>query len=609
MIFIIFLSFFSQILFANDLKENLTYLSSDLLKGRQSATTGNEQALSFLEQQLVTNQIAPLGDDFRQEFTIFSKMTENGPNFLSSNLVEEERFRPISFSASGDLKNLPIVFVGYGISVPPNNDGIEYDDYKNIDVKGKIVVFLTGDPAIGNPASPFRNPHYLSYRSLYYKLKNALIHEAKGAIIIRDPISLENYPNEPSPQFHANDGGGERLQLLAGRATNKWLNQHLTKIDTLSLQRLISKTGIPQSFQISQWTTDLSVHLKKETARVANLVAFIEGHSPQLKREIIVLGAHMDHLGLGGQSSLDPSPLPKIHNGADDNASGTALILELAKDLKKRGTKRSIAICFFNAEEAGLIGSAHFVSSWPSFQEERGEIVAMLNFDMVGRFQEKALIMGLGSAIEWQELFANLDENNFLPFKTQNSTLYSSDHASFLKDKIPALFFTTGTHEDYHKSSDDSEKINFPQLANLKNMALAVTQLVADGAKPIYDPNFERDNPGRGQSRGYGAFLGCVPEFGNNDQSDGVLCTRAVNGSPADNAGVRSGDILIQLGDIEIKSIYDLAFALKYYRASDQVLLAYRHEQVIIKKNITLLSRESNEKSVKDTGCHEPEVY
>jgi hypothetical protein len=584
---IVLLSIFISIsAFADSMQSIVSYLASDSLEGRKPGKDGNILATNYLVTQFQKIGLEPLAKSYTQDFTIFTEMIKSGDNLFSTNSAVETNFQPISYSLSGDLKETPIAFAGFGISIPANDTKLKYDDYAGIDVKDKIVVVFSGDPGIGNQASVFRDPDYVNYRSLFYKLKNAIAHGAKGILLVSDPMSLDSYPSEQAPVFLSSEGGGNRFSIISGRITNEYLNSILKskKISSLSIQKQIAKTQKPKSFLLNQ-TGSISVHLKKKTGRVSNIVGVVKGTDPLLSKEVIVIGGHMDHLGWGGDSSMDSSHDAKIHNGADDNASGTALVIDLATKIKKLGTKRTYVFVLFNAEEMGLLGSSHFVDMWARHETDYGKMVGMLNYDMVGRYSTELSVMGTDSSLEINNELKKMTSTLSLSLKS--ASMGSSDHASFLNKKIPSLFFTTGAHEDYHTSSDTTEKINFSAMNELSKNSISLVKNLDKAATISFNPNYSSgDAPGR--SRGYGAHLGCVPEFGQSDDIIGVQCVRASDGSPAKAAGVIAGDVVVQIGDVEIKSIYDLAFALKYYRAGDEIELAWKRGDTLMKQTITL---------------------
>jgi len=589
---------FSFPLFAQDfLSTTLKELSHDKMEGRKAGSAGGKLASNYLEKKLKELKIAPFGSSHRQEFTIFTKMKKFGSNELRVASGAVAPFEPLAFSNSGELKSQQIVFAGFGISL--KDKSFEYDDYKGLDVKGKVVILLTGDPGIGNLKSLFRNPKYIKYRSIFYKIKNAARLGASAVLMVQNPMSIKDLKREAAPFFNESEGGGESFNILTGLVKNSWVGSLLPKgITTLSLQKGLSSSQKPDSFVIKDLLVNLSIHLKKQTGRVANIVGFIPGSDSSLK-DVLVLGAHMDHLGFGGHTSMDNPHIKKIHNGADDNASGTAVVLELAKRLSLKKSKRSVIIAFFHAEEMGLLGSAHFVSSYPRYKDAYGGILGMLNFDMVGRFQDKLSVMGIGSAFEWQTHIDKIISviksskvgGSLLPLSLQNSSVGSSDHASFIQNGYPALFFTTGAHEDYHRASDDFDKLDISSLRKVAFLSEKIVSYFEDSKSLIFDPD-SKDSGDAGRARGYGSHLGCVPKFGGGDEIKGVKCVRISKGSPAEKAKVLPGDIIIGLGEIEIASLYDLAFALKYYRPGDEIELTWKRKGKIIKEKLKLIEKK-----------------
>lgn len=596
---------FSTLASAGLMKDSLKYLSSDALEGRRAGSSANEVATQYVADQLKNLGVETFSGSYKQAFTIFTGMSKFGDNHLRVSGEALTKFEPVAFSSSGDLHSKEMVFVGFGISIPKNDPKISYDDYDGLDVNNKIVVLMTGDPGVGNPQSPFRDPDYINYRTLIYKLKNAEQKGAAGVVILNDPLSLADPTNESDPVFNSRDGGGDRFALLAGKATLKWFNSY-SSTPVLDLQKKIASTGKPTSFKMGK-QADLSVHMKRNTGRVSNVVGFIEGNDQTLSKEVIILGAHFDHLGMGGQSSMEPSNEPKIHNGADDNASGTAMLLHLAEKLSKKPMKRSVLFAFFNAEEIGLLGSKHLVSMWSRYEADYGKMVGMLNFDMVGRFDKEVALMGLATAHEWNDVLSTVTTKT-IPIRTKKDAVGSSDHASFINADIPSLFYTTGAHSDYHRSTDDFHKIDLKSMVKIANHAEElIGKIAGDAVALTFDPD-SRNGGDPGRNRGYGAHLGCVPEFGQSDDIVGVLCVRTSPNSPAMGAGVQGGDILVQIGDIEIKTIYDLAFALKFYRAGDKVELAWKRGRTVMKKVVTLAkSRRHDDKN--HHSCHHVEVY
>ncbi|MFN8370174.1 MAG: M28 family peptidase [Bacteriovoracaceae bacterium] len=588
-----------------DMVSDVQVLSNENLAGRGLGMAGNSLAVDYL-----LNESQKLGvTTFKQEFTVFVRMEKIGFNKIEltaplevtipTSILSPE-FEPVAFSKTAAIFQKQLVFAGYGITLPKGPDFFNYDDYEFLNVKDKIVIIFANDPAINNPHSPFRDVKYLNYRSINFKLQNALKHEAAGVLIVQDPLSLTNQnPEEEAPLFfNEAQGGGNNLEIVSGLVTNRWVNYLLDnfsdfKNSTLELQKTINALQKPLSFVFNQITLNMQVNLIKKTGRVANVVAYIPGIDPILKNDVIVLGAHLDHLGLGGNSSMETDHSPKIHFGADDNASGCALILDLLKRLKQTEHNNSYMIVFFNGEESGLLGSNYFVQNWNS--DLYGKIKFMLNFDMVGRFQKELSIIGTSSAFEWE---LTLDEvirkTPTLPYLFQKSSIGSSDHASFLNKKIPILFFTTGAHSDYHRSSDTFDKINFPAMEKLSDFTYNFLRLIETEHRVItYNPDVINGDDGGTHQRGYGSYFGCVPQFGETSNEEGVVCTQTLPASPSFKAGIQAGDRIIQMGEIPIKTIYDLSFVLKYYRPGDTIRVRYLRNGAPFETMVLLANRSS----------------
>ena len=558
----------------NNMKQMVEFLADDKLEGRKPGQPGNQLAIDYIKKQLKTIGIAPLGSQYEQEFTIFTHMEKmpSGNTLSISNQTVD--FEPLSYSLSGDYTG-ELVFAGFGISIPKGDPNLVYDDYKNLDAKNKIVVIFTGDPGIGNTQSVFRKPDYINYRSLFYKLKNAIKHGARAVILIENPLGLAGGVDEL--YFKGSEGGGERFSAIAGKTKNSEFDKLLLGTNTLELQKQIASSQKPFSFELNA-NANINVNLKKVTGRVANINGVIKGSGDG----VIVLGAHMDHLGWGGESSADTSNTPQIHNGADDNASGTAMVIHLAKLLSQLKLEKTVVFSLFNAEEMGLLGSEHFASSWESFKAEYGAISAMFNFDMVGRFQQEISVMGVASSPQFQNMLTGLGDNDF---RLKNQAIGSSDHAPFILRKIPSLFFTTGAHEDYHKPSDDSDKIDYKSMDKLAKFAVELIKK-ADTSQIVFDENYQTGD--EGGSRGYGASLGCIPKFGQSDDIIGVQCSGATPNSAAASIGIQADDVIVKIGEIEIKSVYDLAFALRYYRPGDKVNIQWKRAEKLFSQMATL---------------------
>ncbi len=551
-------------------------LSSPEYEGRGMGTQGLEKARNRLVQEVERLKLQPPNESYTQEFQAFAGSvmvppSEENPkptNYFSSITAESAGFMPQSYSLSRNLGSRELVFVGYGITFLG-----EYDDY-GVDVKDKIVIAMTGDPGIGNKDSLFRNPEHFFYSTALYKVQNAAQHGAVGIVLVQNPIELGG-EEEPAFIFHSRGGSGAVFDIVSGRLSLDHANKLLETKKLEALQETINTTQKPQSFSLGKKAT-MGVRLIHQVGTVANVVALIPGTNPKLQTEYIVLGAHYDHLGYGEESSLEKDGKGKIHFGADDNASGVQMVINLAKKIANDKLQRPHLIALFSAEEVGLLGSQAFVNNPPVV--EGGKVIAMFNFDMVGRMREnKLIVFGETSAHEFPEMGKKIRHS--LTLSSNKNIWGSSDHASFLRAKIPALFFTTGPHDDYHRSTDTAEKINYEGMKKIEAFAYQyIKQVDAAQSPPTYneEENFIDPAPQRG-GRGYGAYFGSIPDF-HTRGDDGVLLQGVKRDSPAEKAGLQKNDILVGIGEIKIRNLHEFVFALRFYRPNEKITVHWTRD-------------------------------
>jgi hypothetical protein len=356
-----------------------------------------------------------------------------------------------------------------------------------------------------------------------------------------------------------------------------WL--HAAGKSLKDVQDQINASTKPASFALPD-SLHLSMKVDIETTRatVNNILAYVPGQTD----EYVIVGAHYDHLGRGNFDSLAPSQIGQIHPGADDNASGTAGVLELARLLSpQRGQlKRGILFMDFAGEELGLLGSAEWVKE-PTRPLDKA--VAMINMDMIGRIKDdKVYIGGVGTGSTFKSLLLRAQQERAEKEDAQKDSAFkieysasgysSSDHTSFVTKKIPVLFFFSGLHSDYHKPSDTWEKINAPSAARLLDLIANVTLQLANAnteETPKFQTVVEQKQPGGGSGSGYGPYFGSIPDFG--EIPNGVKFADVKPGSPAAKAGLKAGDVLIQFGDKPIKNLYDFTDALRRSKIGDMV--------------------------------------
>jgi hypothetical protein len=355
----------------------------------------------------------------------------------------------------------------------------------------------------------------------------------------------------------------------------------LKALEELTASKAMPGHQVQYGFRDTQPTVTFSVNLVKKQVPAYNIVGILPGRDPVLKKEAIIIGAHYDHLGHGGPGSLAANSTD-IHHGADDNASGVAAIVEMARALaKEKNNKRTIIFIAFGGEEEGLYGSQFYVNN-PVFPLDK--TIAMINLDMVGRLNENKLTVGgMGTASEWKELVNNKNFEVFGPLSGKakaisgdaqlGSAVFSlqlnddgfgpSDHSSFYGKKVPVLFFFTGTHNDYHKPTDTADKINYQGEANVMSFVMAIERAIDQNpTRPTYTVAKVTMAGGR---TGFNISLGTIPNYA--DSTDGLLLDGVRDESPAAKAGVKAGDKVIKLAGHDIRNVMDYTFVLGEMKA------------------------------------------
>jgi Peptidase family M28/PDZ domain len=344
--------------------------------------------------------------------------------------------------------------------------------------------------------------------------------------------------------------------------------------------------GFFQPFTVDS-TAPVAAHMSIGGVRTRNVVGVIPG-AGSLAGQVIVIGAHYDHLGLGGPFALDPESTGVVHNGADDNASGTTALMEIARRLEQRhaANARTVVFVAFTGEEEGLLGSTYYVKH-PV--RPLDSTYAMINLDMVGRLGGRKLtIFGTATAEEFPALLDSVTARDDMPFAGGGDGYGASDQESFYADSIPVLFFFSGMHADYHKSTDDWQKIDFPGLVHIATVASDVAWRLATRPAPLTLVEVARPKAATGGD-GYGAYLGTIPDM--SESPGGVRLSGVRPGSPADQAGLKGGDILVQLGDQTIKNLYDMTDALRAHQPGETVVVVYLRDGRRIESKATLGKR------------------
>jgi len=608
------------------LRQVITYLASDALEGRRTGTPGANDAAHYIAGEFNRFGLRPgmqiaqrartrneNQSRYLQPFPYVANVelgknnlfyvNPGGADDLTQFLVGED-WMPLGFSTNGSIKNAEAVFAGYGIS----SAELKYDDYAVSHAKDRVAIVFAGTPDGDNPHGQFVQAGQIRFKAAAARAvgASALLIIANEEKLKDDRLSRLSYDN-------AGEAGipvmliSNRLaqKILPGRLEDYRATADVRQVDTHVKRDNPTSTmaEIPKSLALRYSSALLKLNLTVDVLRREspsfNVTGILPGSDPNLKNEAIVIGAHYDHLGRGGEGSLAPRE-GEIHHGADDNASGIAGLIELVRMLSTQNpaARRTIIFIAFSGEEEGLIGSSYYVNH-PIIP--LSNTVAMINMDMIGRMKERNLIVGgVGTAQEWRSL---IDSDNVvkgvevsvngtaasasltlnLPTVTGgngvtvdagrqftltlNQDGYGpSDHSSFYAKQVPVLFFWTGTHEDYHKPSDTADKINYEGEARIVSF---VANVIRDIDKSDKRPTYSvAKSESQGRSTGFRVFLGTIPNYA--DSNDGLKLDGVRDDSPAAKAGLKAGDKIVKMAGHEVKNVYDYTYALGEMKAGQE---------------------------------------
>ncbi len=564
----------------------LTYLASDALDGRGVETAGLNSAADYIAGQFRDDGLKPFAGEpaYFQPFE-FPFVTTVDPStelrINDSPAGRDQSYRPLSVSGEGAF-SAPLVFAGYGITAADPS----YDDYAGIDVKGKAVLLLRAEPRDKSGNSVFgKSKNFSDHATFVTKVKNAQDHGAV-AVLICDPAGKTLIP------FTAGPSNGIVIPVLAvsRSVADAWLAQG-GEPDSAATKSQIDSTLHPASRAIEGVSISGNVKLIRKIGHVKNVVAFFPANGPGAE-EYVVVGAHYDHLG------KSKGEKPSIYHGADDNASGTTALLEVAKRITDGPPlKRSIIFVAFSAEEEGLIGSDYFVKHPPVPLEK---IVAMLNLDMVGRVRNETIyVAGGGTAAGFHDLIKRVDDASPLSIKSMGEGgLGPSDHMSFALKKIPILFLFSGLHADYHRPTDTADKINFAGISEVAALAEKMVDELAVLPRQTYvsaadasQENVSIGYTGPGPGGGRRVTLGVIPDYTTGDDVTGVRITDTIPESPANKGGLLGGDVIVKLGETKIESLEGLSAALQTAEASKPTTVTVLRNGKRVELPVTLIEK------------------
>ncbi|MBN2355704.1 M20/M25/M40 family metallo-hydrolase [candidate division KSB1 bacterium] len=549
---------------AKELYDHIVFLSSDELKGRKPGSPEADIAADYIRDQFESYGLQLLGDNGFQTLEVLKAIDAGEKNLFQFNQHTGELFKdftPINFSANGSV-SASCVFVGYGFDF--NSDSLSWHDYEDVDVAGKWAMILRDAPESDGDRDFFR-----PYRSLRKKVLVAKDEGATGVLF----VSGETFDNEDglvslrdNPSI--SDAGILVLHIKRSMADLLLRNSEITIAD---LETQLNENRQPTSFMIKE-TVTAHVQLHKQMSPTHNVVAMLSGKNAQLKNEHVVLGAHYDHLGMGGPGSGSRRPdTLAVHNGADDNASGVAALLEIAQKLATatKELDRSIIFTAFTAEEMGTLGSRYFTDN-PLV--DLNNMTLMINMDMIGRLDDstKAFnISGTGTALGLEEMVKDAVKKYGL-HPTLNPEGYGpSDHAPFYNSNIPVLSFMTSIHEDYHTPEDDFDKINAQGEKIIADFICEMTMEIANRPERLaYQEAGPKAPPPMG--RRFKVTLGIMPDFISSG-TQGLRAEAVLPGRPAARAGMQKGDIIISMEGKPVKDIYEYMNRLADFRVGQRI--------------------------------------
>ena len=563
-------------------------LASDDMEGRGLGTRGIGRAADWIERRLKELRLEPaFAGSYRQPFPVKTGVRVAAGNELAGASLED--WTPLACSSSGEFSG-ELAFVGYGIEAPP----LSYQELSAVELSGKVALMLRYEPQEKDEASRFDGRRPSRWSAIRYKVHRARELGAVAVVFVTGPLQEEH---DRLPVL-ANDGpesaAGIPVIQVKRSLASKWLER--AGIDLLEFQRTVDRDVKPRSVGSVGVEVRGRVALDATYAQTANVAAKLPGKGERAS-ETIVIGAHYDHLGYGGNGSMKPNERA-IHNGADDNASGTAAVLAAAKRLRELvrsvANRRTVYFVLFSGEEVGLAGSSYFVAHAPVPLEG---VRAMVNLDMVGQLRDDQLIaFGAESAPEWTAALDSTAKPLGLKLTSKGDGYGPSDQTAFYAAKIPVVHFFTGAHERYHTPEDDTDSLNFAGGAQVAEMTARLGERLALGTlSPTYA--IAAAAPAmQGDSRGYGAYLGTIPDYrAMEDSKGGVLLGDVRPGGPAALAGIRGGDRIVEMAGTKIENLYDMTFALQDHKPGETVDVVVLRTGQRITLRATLGERRGNE--------------
>ncbi len=575
-------------------RAHVEFLASDELGGRLTGSDEAAKAADYIVSRLQAIDAQPLPgqNDFRLPFEFTSGVRDGGSEISvwsgegESVSTSRDGVRGLTFSDSGGARGA-VVFAGYGITVP-DSAGYPYDNYATLDVEDKIVVVFRYMPEDIDPETRAVIGRYTDPR---YKAMRARELGARALLMVTGPRSANAGELVPMAFDSAAAGSG----IVAASITGDVAAGLFAGVDR-SLEEIQAEfdTGNPHTvgFDLPGVEVQLDVAVERERSTGHNVVGYLppsDAAAPTREKPFVMLGAHYDHLGRGrgGNSLARGAEVGQVHNGADDNASGVAAVLEAGALLAGMSRDRGVVLAFWSGEEFGLLGANAFVDSGPL---DTTELAAYLNFDMVGRVRDNVLtIQAVGSSDVWPRLIERTNVPVGFDVRTQDDPWVPTDSTAFNRAGVPTLSFFTGTHEEYHSPRDDADLINYEDLDRVARFGALIARRVAnEGTAPAF-VDVPQNSQQMGSRDTATVYTGTIPDYAA--EVEGLLLGGVIEGGPAAEAGLQEGDVIVELAGQAITNIYDYMYVLESLKIDVTVKLVYTRDGERIEGELTPRAR------------------